>query len=176
MKKIRYAVKSIRKISTAKTVGELKKKFQENSKNFEIVQQSWFRPLSDNEIRNSPNSGLDYIVSYVSIAVAMYVKAVPHKSISQITLYFSAKQSENIEPKIQIDFDSCSVNIIFDELWKSELNLDRTMKRECTSLADLIWFEYRSAINSEQLIADADVICQHLNNQYLTAKINCIIN
>lgn len=176
MKKICYAVDSIRKISTAKTVGELKKKFQENSKNFETVQQSWFRPLSDNEIRNSPNSGLDYIVSYVSIAVAMYVKAVPHKSISQITLYFSAKQSENIEPKIQIDFDSCSVNIIFDELWKSELNLDRTMKRECTSLADLIWFEYRSATNSEQLIADADIICQHLNNQYLTAKINYIIN
>lgn len=166
MKKLRRAIDSIKAVSTTKDTEELTEIFQKNRKNFATVQKSWFRPLKDNEIDDLSDSDLEFIISYVGIAISMYVKAIPHKEIKEIILYFSPKLSDRIEPIIRIAFDSSYVDIVIDELWKTDLDLDRAMKKECISLAEMIWFEYRPSINSEQLISDAQIICEHLRTLY----------
>lgn len=174
MKKIRRAIENIKAISTAKNIKELTEMFQKNSKNFATAQKSWFRPLKGNEIDDMSDSDLEFIISYISLAISMHVKAIPHKKIEEIILHFSAELSDRIEPIISIAFDSSHVDIAIDELWKTDLDLDRTMKKECISLAEMIWFEYRSSINSEQLIDDAQIICEYLRTLYPAVQVSYI--
>lgn len=172
MGKLRRAIESIKAMSTAKDPEELAEMFQKNTDNFNTVQSSWFRPITDDELNALSDSDLEFIIQYVSIAISMHIKAIPHKEVKEIILSFSAKMSDRIEPFIRIAFDSGSVEIKIDELWNTDLDLNRTMKKECVSLAEMIWFEYRPSTSTEQLIRDAQMICEYLRTLYPAVQIS----
>ena len=65
-----------------------------------------------------------------------------------------------------MEFDSSIWEIVIDDLWESELPLDREMKRECVHLSGDVWFEYRPSIDGEQMKKDAEEICQLLQEGY----------
>ena len=172
MGKLRRAIESIKAMSTARDTEKLAEMFQKNADNFATVQKSWFRPMTDDELNALSDSDLEFIIQYVDIAISMHIKAIPHKEVKEIVLSFSAKLSDRIEPFIRIVLDAVSVDIKIDELWNTDLDLNRDMKRECVSLAEVIWFEYRPSASGEQLIRDAQIICEHLRTLYPAVQVS----
>lgn len=82
MDKFKVALDSLKKIASAKDEQEMFRLFSENKENFDTVQQRWFGHSRDTETVQVENEDyLQNIVRYVDIAISMYSKAIPHKSL-----------------------------------------------------------------------------------------------
>jgi hypothetical protein len=170
MKKFKEAIEQLKKITQAKDSGDLKRFFAENEANFKTVQESWFQ-APDQEDSVDDFGYKEGLVDYINLAISMYAKVIPHKQIKKITLTFSAHWGEDTEPRITVEFDTATCNIVIDELEDSDLSLDRAMKKECICLSEMIWYEYRPTVDETQLKQDMQAVCQALGQLYPSTEV-----
>ena len=117
MDKFKAALDSLKKIASAKDEQEMFRLFSENKENFDTVQQRWFGHSRDTETVQVENEDyLQNIVRYVDIAISMYSKAIPHKSLNKVILMFTKNWTDGTEPYIYIEFDSTSLTVAIDDL------------------------------------------------------------
>lgn len=176
MDKFKAALDSLKKIASAKDEQEMFRLFSENKENFDTVQQRWFGHSRDTETVQVENEDyLQNIVRYVDIAISMYSKAIPHKSLNKVILMFTKNWTDGTEPYIYIEFDSTSLTVAIDDLWQSDIQLERSMEQECVNLSGIVWDEYRGIIDDEQLKYDAEEICTVLKQKYPSTDISFLI-
>ena len=108
----------------------------------------------------------------MDLAIQMHQKAIAHHALKNINLIFSSTWNGRIEPQIHLEFDTASVNVVIDELWESELELDRDMKEECVCAAGDVWGEYRPTVDTAQLCKDAEELCAQLYLRYSAAAVS----
>lgn len=108
----------------------------------------------------------------MDLAIQMHQKAIAHHALKNINLIFSSTWNGRIEPQIHLEFDTASVNVVIDELWESELELDRDMKEECVCAAGDVWGEYRPTVDTAQLCKDAEELCAQLYLRYPAAAVS----
>lgn len=138
MDKFKAALDSLKKIASAKDEQEMFRLFSENKENFDTVQQRWFGHSRDTETVQVENEDyLQNIVRYVDIAISMYSKAIPHKSLNKVILMFTKNWTDGTEPYIYIEFDSTSLTVAIDDLWQSDIQLERSMEQECVNLSGM---------------------------------------
>ena len=176
MDKFKAALDSLKKIASAKDEQEMFRLFSENKENFDTVQQRWFGHSRDTETVQVENEDyLQNIVRYVDIAISMYSKAIPHKSLNKVILMFTKNWTDGTEPYIYIESDSTSLTVAIDDLWQSDIQLERSMEQECVNLSGIVWDEYRGIIDDEQLKYDAEEICTVLKQKYPSTDISFLI-
>ena len=176
MDKFKAAVESLKKIVAAKDEQEMFRLFSENRENFDTVQQRWFNHSHDTEPVQVENEDyLQNIVRYVDIAISMYSKAISHKSLDKVILMFTKNWTDGTEPYIYMEFDSTSLTAVIDDLWQSDIKLNRSMEQECVNLSGLVWDEYRVSVNNEQLRQDAEKICSVLQKRYPSTNVGFLI-
>ena len=176
MDKFKAALDSLKKIASAKDEQEMFRLFSENKENFDTVQQRWFGHSCDTEPVQVENEDyLQDIVRYVDMAISMFSKAIPHKSLDKVILTFTKNWTDGTEPYIYIGFDSTSLTVAIDDLWQSDIQLDRSLEQECVNLSGIVWYEYRGIIDDEQLKHDAEKICTALKQKYPSTDISFLI-
>ncbi len=116
------------------------------------------------------------IASYIDKAIAMHLKAIPHREVRNIMLLFSSKPVDRIEPVIRIHFDTQMVEIELDRLWESKLPLDEDLKKECAARAEAVWREYRPTVDGEQLCHDMTAIGHALAFRCPEYHISCALD
>ncbi len=151
-------LKNLSKVEDPKTFIKL---FLENVDSFSKLEKTWFSH-KDKTVEVSTEDYVEDIVSYVDKAIIIHIRAIPHHKVNEIVLLFSKEEADRIEPIIRICFDTNTVEIAIDDLWESELELDRELKNGCVSLAEMIWGEYRATVDCGQLTSDAEKICRRL--------------
>ncbi len=151
-------LKNLSKVEDSKTFIKL---FLENIGSFSKLEKTWFSHR-EKTVEVSREDYIEDIVSYVDKAIIIHIRAIPHHKVNEIVLLFSKEEADRIEPIIRIWFDTKAVEIAIDDLWESELELDRELKKGCISLAEMIWGEYRATVDSDQLMNDAEEICRGL--------------
>ena len=174
MKENQEMKKRINKITASEDTGALKRFFSKDHAAFESMLQKWFQPSRESKAYDPPSPAdyLEEIVRYVDLVIQMYQKAVFHHTLKDIKLFFSETWNGCIEPKIHLEFDTGCFDISIDELWNSELKLDRGMKEECVCASGDVWGEYRPTIDADQLRRDAADICVQLQLRYPDAAVS----
>lgn len=176
MDDFKKALENLKKIVSAKDENEMFQMFAAEQENFNTVQKEWFQSSIEQEnVEAECEDYLHEIIRYVDLMILMYQKAIPHKSLDKIILLFSDDWTDGTEPYIYMEFDSSSWTAVIDELWQSDINFDRTMKQECVNLSEMVWDEYRPAIDAHQLEQDAERICIHLRSEYPSAEVGFLI-
>ena len=74
-----------------------------------------------------------------------------------------------------MEFDSTSLTAVIDDLWQSDIKLNRSMEQECVNLSGLVWDEYRASVNNEQLRQDTEKICSVLQKKYSSTNVGFLI-
>lgn len=172
MDKFKAAVESLKKIVAAKDEQEMFRLFSENRENFDTVQQRWFNHSHDTEPVQVENEDyLQNIVRYVDIAISMYSKAISHKSLDKVIPYVYKKLDRWTERTSTWKFVQTSLTAVIDDLWQSDIKLNRSMEQECVNLSGLVWDEYRVSVNNEQLRQDAEKICSVLQKKYPSTNV-----
>ena len=174
MKEYKEAEKQAEKIKESEDVGELERFFSKDHMTFQSLVKKWFQPSPTSESCDPPSReyDLEEILRYVDLAIQMHQKAIAHHALKNINLIFSSTWNGRIEPQIHLEFDTASVNVVIDELWESELELDRDMKEECVCAAGDVWGEYRPTIDTAQLCKDAEDLCAQLHLRYPAAAVS----
>ena len=172
MKEYEEIAKHVEKISASGDPGELKQLFSKDNAAFQSLLQSWFQPAPRPYTPPSRTYYLGEVVRYVDLPIQMHIKAIAHKELKAVKLLFSEKWEGRIEPEINLEFDTASVNVVIDELWESELTLDRDMKEECVCTSGDVWGEYRPTLDVAQLRKDADEICAQLQLRYPSTAVS----
>lgn len=174
MKEYKEIEKQIKKITASKDAGELERFFSKDHAVFQSMLQKWFQPSPASASCDPPSREyyLEEIVRYVDLAIQMHQKAVPHHELKNVKLFFSEVWNGCIEPKIHLEFDTGCFDVSIDELWNSELELDRGMKEECVCASGDVWCEYRPTIDADQLRKDAADLCAQLQLRYPAAAVS----
>ena len=174
MKEYKEIEEQIEKMTASEDTDALEQFFSKNHAAFQSVLQKWFQPSPASQVYDPPSREyyLEEIVRYVDLVIQMYQKAVPHHALKSVKLCFSEPWNGCIEPKIHLEFDTGCYDVSIDELWNSELELDRGMKEECVCASGDVWGEYRPTIDANQLRRDAADICVQLQQRYPAAAVS----
>lgn len=178
MDKFKAAMDQIKKLASDKNSHQFMQAFISNKQNFDILQSKWFHspPVSRELEPLSKEETLQQIFSYVDLAISMYLDAVVHTSLTKIVLLFSKIWEDGVEPRIYIESNSSAWTIVIDDLWESNLKLNRSMKQECVSLSEVAWYEYRSTVDIDQLQQDAEWVCALLQQKYPSTEVSFLIS
>lgn len=171
------SAKQIKKITLTKNEDEFIKMFSKSKRNFDVLQKKWFGSTLQDETEAEPSADfyVGEIATYIDLAISMYAEAISHKTMKKVTQLFSKHCPHEVEPQINIEFDSSTWTINISELWQSELNLDRETKNECVNLSSIVWYDYRASVDVDQLQEDAKRICFMLRQKYPSTEIAYLI-
>lgn len=152
----------------------------------EIVNSAEFKAFTDDlfnassDALSAPEPSQDYFISeiiqYTIGTIKLYVDAIPHNSIQAIRLHFDPQASgQEIQPQIELQFDTGTYHIDIGELWRSEIELEPKQRKEMEIMAESIWFEYCDSGFSTDRSALVDEMQKAVGKQFPTAEVNCFV-
>ena len=119
---------------------------------------------------------ISQILQYTIGTLNLYADAIPHHTIQAIHIHFDSRaNSQQIQPQIDIRFDTEIYHIDLSELWKSEIALDPTKRKDMEIMAESSWHEYLESgfyDNPSVLITEMQ---KALYEQFPNTQINCVV-
>lgn len=147
------------------------------SSDFRALQKQWF---SSTPPKSSDMSQVDYpkeIADYTLNAIDLYEDAIPHKVVSCIELHFYQDASaEIIQPQIDIHFDTGLYHIDIGMFWNDEVGLEREGKKNCQTMAETIWYEYKDENYEDTIVSLANYVKQAVVKKHPKADVKCKIS
>lgn len=137
------------------------------SADFQEVKKHWFTLEHTKSIDTVPPDYSSEVSDYTLTAINLYENAVEHKSINYIRLNFYQDISlDKIQPQIDIQFDSGLYHIDIGLFWDDEIGLERERKKECQTMAETIWYEYKTENHQGTILLLAERVKEIVTNKY----------
>ena len=143
---------------------------------FRALQKRWFsqKPSESPDMLQA-----DYakeVADYTLAAIKLYKEAISHKKISYIELHFFQDASFNgIQPQIDIQFDTGLRHIDIGMFWDDGIGLDREGKKNCQTMAETVWYEYKAENSQDTLFPLVDMVKEMVKKMYPEVDVNCTI-
>jgi hypothetical protein len=144
-----------------------------SSSEFNDIKKQWFAPTPSVVMPASQESYVREITEYTLNAIRLYETAIPHKTISSIELFINQDAAcEEIQPQIDIQFDTGLYHIDIGMFWDDEIGLEREGKKNCQTMAETVWFEFKGTPYME-LSSLCNSIKQAVGEQYPASNVIC---